>query len=252
MATLKRRPLLTIYDTITDLIHGTLGSNLHADSHPQVHTPGSHVPGPGTPSAIAWTNASGGGTGYADDKHVHDGVSLLSNRQFVRTGALYETIDRSVCANQNPLTSGQTYCVGIYLPAGLVVQTITWMAGTTPEATGTHCWSALADANRVIRAVSADNTGAAFFSASVEHPFTMTSPGGGYTIPADGIYYCCLCVVAGTMPTLACANSIGALTLLAPTKVGMDTTARTTPPPITSTTLAAFTGQSFSGYAYVS
>lgn len=248
MATLKRRPLLTIYDTITDLIHGTLGSNLHADSHTQVHTPGSHVPGAGTPSAVAWANAGGGGTGYADDKHIHDGVTLLSNRQFVRTGALYETVDRNVCANQNPLTSGQTYCVGQYLPAGLLVSTVTWMAGTTGESGGSHCWAGLADATRTIRAISGDNVGATFMGASAEKPFSMGTP---YTLPADGIYYCFLCVVATTVPTLACANSLGALTLLAPTKVGMDTTARTTPPAL-STVLAAFSGQSFTGYSYVS
>jgi hypothetical protein len=109
-------------------------------------------------------------------------------------------------------TTGTMVNTAIVLYAGDVVTNLTFIAGGTAEATGTHCWVALYDTQATPALVSGsqstDQTGAGFFSASAVHTMALGTP---FTVVTSGVYYASLSITAGTMPTLVCsavANTI--------------------------------------------
>jgi hypothetical protein len=91
----------------------------------------------------------------------------------------------------------------IPLPKGLLLSNLAVIIGSTAFATVTHGWLALLDSGRVVRAVSADQT-SSFGSAG--SPLALSVSGSAYTTTYGGPYYLMVCVVAGTMGTLAIGN----------------------------------------------
>ncbi len=113
--------------------------------------------------------------------------------------ALFETYPRWLSAsNQNVLTSGQPKLVGITLPAGLSVASISWMSATTP-----HLWSALYDSSLALLRQSTDDTSPTW-NANTLKTFTLSST---FTTTYSGFHYVALMSSAAsgnTVPTLAC------------------------------------------------
>ena len=68
------------------------------------------------------------------------------------------------------------------------------------ETGGSHCWVALADTGAVVRAVSADNTGATFWGANTAKTLSLAT-GGPYTVPSTGLYFCVFGMTASGMAT---------------------------------------------------
>jgi hypothetical protein len=132
----------------------------------------------------------------ADAGHVHQenaNQSLL----LAQSGALAETFPRYLASELNSPTSGVVACSAIPLPKNLVVTNLTAVGGNGGESGGSHCWMALLDSTLTVRAVSADNTGATFFTANARHTLAM---GAAYTVPTAGLYYVALSITATTMP----------------------------------------------------
>ena len=178
--------------------------------------------------------AAGNSTKAAAANHVHQNNADLS-LYLAPASATAETVPRGLCQNYSgPLVSGTVYISAIPLPAGLVVNNIGFMFGSTAFATTSHGWYALLDAGMVVRAVTADQTTA--FNTSFNNLKLGTN---AYTTPAAGLYYMAFCAVSGTMGTIS-SNGIGTSVpnQAPPILSGTSTTGATTPPG-TGTTLAA-------------
>jgi hypothetical protein len=127
-----------------------------------------------------------------------------------------ETMPRSAITTVTSiqtLTSATLYLVGVSLPKGALISSISFLSGTTAEAVGTHLWYALYDLNRVLLGQSADNTAAAALAASTLFTQNLVTP---FTTTYSGLYYLGICCVATTPPTLMGAISAVAATNIAP------------------------------------
>jgi hypothetical protein len=139
------------------------------------------------------------------------------------------------------LTTGTIYACAIALDYGININNISLLVSTTAEATGTHAWVGLADSGMNVLAVSADKTGATYFSSTQTAVTTaLTSP---YTTTTAGLFYVFVNVTAGTTPLFAAAAAVenAALSALAPVLCGSSSTGQTTPPTV-GTALTALTG----------
>lgn len=158
------------------------------------------------PDGVISAGASGSAA-RADHVHPENAHQYLLLEP---SGTLAVTFPRYLCTTAvTPLTN-TVYCCAIPLPKGLTVSNIIMMGSTAPETGGSHCWAALLDSTLTVKAVSADNTGATFFTNAAEHTFAM---GASYTIPAAGIFYIAWSCVATGMPNLmgALLSSTGAV-----------------------------------------
>lgn len=186
-------------------------------------------------------------------------VSLLSGGtkswlyQYLEpAGALAASLDgrASATAASAALTSGTVYAFAMPAEAGLLISNMT-MVSLTAEATGTHAWVGVADQNRKVLGVSADNTGAAYFAANTAVTTALATP---FTTSYTGLYYGFVCVVAsGTMPTFAASTAMAnaAVSAVAPVYCGTTLTAQTTPVAVGSS-LGAITGTAGHAlYAYL-
>lgn len=124
-------------------------------------------------------------------------------------GAIRATIPRAAVnsATGSPLLSGRISCFAIWLEAGDVVNSLTFVSGSTAGATLVHRWAALTDSSRVKLAISADDTSASW-AANTAQTYAMTTP---YTVTTSGWYYASLCVVGTTIPTLMAASGAAAV-----------------------------------------
>ena len=133
-----------------------------------------------------------------------------------------QTFDRRF-ANGTVLapTSGTMYMSAIFLPAGSVVNGITFVSSSTGETGGTHLWYALYRQDLTFIAQATDNTGATAFAANTAFRMALTAP---QTITVPGIYYLAfMCAQsAGGTPTLinallpTNANANGAIAGMTP------------------------------------
>jgi hypothetical protein len=215
-----------------------------------------------TVDGIHWyigANQSSSSTLFAFN-NLSDVLSLSSARANLGVGDLWlapsgatgETFPRQYGNAYLVPVSQQVYVSAIGLPAGLAVNSITMDVGGTAAATVTHGWYALLDSARVVRAVTADQTGGnwtATFAA-----VTLSAAASAYTTTYSGLYYVAFCITATTLPQLvngltSTSNAAG----LAPILCGTSGAATTTVPPALAATLGAVTfvaGDRF--YAYTS
>jgi hypothetical protein len=128
-------------------------------------------------------------------------VASLSRNDGTAAVCLIQNYPRTLVASSTLTapTSGTLRLDAVWLPAGLLVSSIAYFAGTTALGTGSNQWFALFDRNRNLLAITADDTDTAW-GANAAKRLALTTP---YRTPAAGLYYVGLCVVASTMPTLA-------------------------------------------------
>jgi len=124
------------------------------------------------------------------------------------------------------------YLTGIYLPAGFVVNGITFMSGAVAESTGTHLVFSLYRADTLtLLSTAADNTGGAAMGASLSFREPIVTP---VPCPYTGLYYLSfLCTASGTVPTLinitsAVNTNLGAVASTAPILAASQTATVTT------------------------
>lgn len=161
-------------------------------------------------------------------------------------GAIAETYPRRMAAAAAALTvtSGTLYLFGVYLPA-CTVTSITFVSGTTAEASGTHLWYALYNQNLSFIAQTTDNTAAAALGASTALTQSLTAT---QSINA-GIYYLGFQCTATTPPSLATYTSLTSVTNIAPIMAATSSTALTNAAPSPAGALTAITN---CAYAYIS
>lgn len=165
------------------------------------------------------------------------------------TAATYETYPRRhAVSNLTTMSTGRISVVGINLPAGFTVTTITFVSATTAESGGSHLWAALFNSSRQKLAISADDTGATSWAANTAFPFTMTTP---YLVPTSGFYYIGVCCV-GTVPTSAGISAgVTPAMSLPPVLAGFADSSLTDPASCPSTLSAITAGANATMYGYV-
>lgn len=165
-------------------------------------------------------------------------------------GTLGRTMPRSniIAAALSALTSGTVYVCRLLLPHGIPVSNVNILSNATAEATGTHCWAGLAGRDLVVKGISADNTGAAFFAASTFQQFAL---GAQYVTEYDGYYYVLFNCTATTPPTLSGNTLPAGIASQAPILCATSDTGKTTPYAL-GATLGALTASTQHFYATVS
>jgi hypothetical protein len=168
------------------------------------------------------------------------------------SGASGETFPRTYAnAYLTPVTQ-QVYVSAIGLPVGQLASSITMIVGGTAAATVSHGWYALLDSGRVVRAVTADQTGGNWTSTFAA--VTLSVAASAYTTTYSGLYYVAFCITATTLPNLVEGlTATGGVTSIAPVLCGTSGAATTTVPPALGSTLAAITAVAADRfYAYTS
>lgn len=157
-------------------------------------------------------------------------------------GTVASSVDGRMSATSTTaaLTSGTVYVNALPIDAGAIIRNIS-LFPTTAEATGTHAWAGIANSAGTVLAVSADNTGAAYFgpvATAVATP--LAAP---LVAPYSGLYYAFVCVVATTTPVFAAAPALTHANIpgIAPVLCGSTLTGQTTPVAVGSA-LGAITG----------
>jgi hypothetical protein len=168
------------------------------------------------------------------------------------TGALAQTHPRmgSAIGDLAALSTGRLTLVGIMLPAGLTITSISFMSRTTALSVGTNQWFALFNnaASPVLLRQTADDTSTAWAANTVK-TLNLSST---FTTTYSGLHYLGVMVAATTVPTLAGVSAAAsAFAALAPVLNGTSTTGLTTPASFTSPALAP-TATALNPYAYVS
>jgi hypothetical protein len=118
-------------------------------------------------------------------------------------GVIAQTLSRSgPMSNVTLATSGRLHLVAVELARGDLVSSISFFSATTAAVSPTNQWFALFDGavNR-LEVTNDDLTNA--WNANSKKTLSLASP---YTVPAAGIYYLGVCVVAATVPTFAGAT----------------------------------------------
>lgn len=152
---------------------------------------------------------------------------------FGRSGAIAENFSRmgATLANLSVLSSGRLSLVGIPLTAGQVVSTISFLSATTAADTPLNQHFSLWSSAREQLAVTADDTTTAW-AASTEKTLTLAAP---YTVPASGLYYAGIVVVATAVVTLAGHSTLTAPNALAPILNGPSNSGLTDPASLPAT-----------------
>lgn len=142
------------------------------------------------------------------------------------------TVPRALAsASSAALTSGTVYMCGIALNKGVTVSNISLFVAGTAESGGSHAWVGLADSSRVVKAVSADQTGATYFAGT--NTAVTTALAAAFTTTYAGLHYVFVCAV-GTTPVFAAAPALvnAALGNVPPILCGSSSTGQTTPPAV--------------------
>ena len=175
-------------------------------------------------------------------------VAVDATRHFgppLPTGALAETAPRNVGANGSALSTGRMSMVSIWLPAGVTVSSITFVAATTALSGGSNQWFALYNADRVLLRQTVDDTSTAWSSLS-KKTLALTST---FTTTYSGCYYLAINVTATTVPSLVVSATHGTLGNIPPIINGTSDTGLTDTAPATAAALTVTTNHP---YAYVS
>lgn len=165
------------------------------------------------------------------------------------SAALFETYTRADVADANTavLVSQRLEMVAIPLPAGVPINSITFVSGTTALVTGVNQWFALFDANLVQLGITADDAATAWL-ANTPKTLALTGP---VTPSTSALYYLGIMVRATTVPSLLAGQTGAVIGGLPPILHGSADAGLTNPAscPATATALTARVGIP---YAYVS
>jgi hypothetical protein len=183
------------------------------------------------------------GSDFARRSATHGGIPTAAAAQ--------STARNSSLSSNSILSSGRESVVLVWLNAGQVVTSITFMSGTQALVAGTNQWFSLRTSARVLLKTTADDTNTAWTSNTLK---TLTLSGGTYTVLTSGFYYVGIMVAAGTPPSLISSNSAnGSAVGIVPILTGNDATnTGLTTPATAPATSAAYTISGNLPYAYVS
>lgn len=154
-----------------------------------------------TNAAAAQTTANTATTNAATAQAAANGAVAVNGFD-LPSAADAETIPRGLISSITlaALTSAQLFLVAIPLTIGQVVNSISFLSGSTAVSTPVNQWFALFSSARVLRAISADDTNTAWGANTVK-TLAMTSP---YTITTNGLHYIGVMVKATiAVPTLS-------------------------------------------------
>lgn len=182
--------------------------------------------------------------------HLNTGWVVVSqfNESSIKPTTSYETVERQAVADDlAALASGTLFLVATDLPAGLLVNSITFVAGATGVGTPLNQWFALYDSGLNKLAVTADDTTTAW-SANAAKTLAIS---GGYRTQLAGLTYLGCMVKATTVPSLLGVAAKSAVAGLTPKLDGGSTTGLTTPATAPSPAAAITVGAGVP-YAYVS
>lgn len=184
---------------------------------------------------------AGLGIGLSQDPRTPLGMTASTP-----SGALAETISAPLCTTDGSvLSTGRMSLVGIYLYAGTVVTSATFLSGGTPLGTGTHQWFALYSSALALLKQTSNDTNAAW-AANTKKTLNFTST---YTVTTTGFYYLGINVTASTVPTLRTWAMSSGVSTQTPLLTGFSTSSLTTTAPDPA---AAITSQTNIPYGYVS
>lgn len=196
---------------------------------------------------------TGGGDLTADRALAVSDRGLLL-RDAMQPSGRYETRSRlDSGVGSSGITSGTLYLVPIWLPSGLTVASVTFVAGTTAGATLTNQWFALFNNSRVMLAVTSNDTTTAWGSNSAKTlsiAATAAGAAASYATTYEGVHYLGLVVTATTTPTIHSGGSANLALAGATPGVGGSNTGQTTPPGFPFTANAPTQGGPLA-YAYV-
>jgi hypothetical protein len=197
-------------------------------------------------------NALAGTTGLADAGAANALGSRMSQMDspFKPATALQETMPRNAATTGNlaALSTGRATFVGMYLPAGRVVTSITFVSGSTALSGNTNWWFTLASSNGTRLGLTADQT-VAGWGGNTAKTLALTSP---YTVTAEGIYYLGVMEAATTVNTLAGINISTILSTTAPLPAAIDSTNVGLTTPATAPATWTLTGAITIAYAWIS
>lgn len=169
-------------------------------------------------------------------------IALIRANAAMPTGAIAQSFDRRAASSTtgtNSLSTGRLSMYSVYLTAGTVVTSITFISSGTALSAGTNQWFALFDGGRNKLAITNDDTSTAWGSNTAK-TLNLTSP---YTILADGTYYVGINVTASTVPNLLGLIGSSVLAAIPPIIQGTADSGLTNPAscPPTATALTATT-----------
>lgn len=129
------------------------------------------------------------------------------------TGAVWQCVDRQFITLGSSVTVSGRVQMGLHwLPAGLVITTLSFYTGSAGATTGPqNQWAFVADSSRVGLSYSADLTTTAWGNSAAQ-VFTMAASKSDatptpYTIPTSGLYYVgIMSKSSGTSPTIITHN----------------------------------------------
>lgn len=139
------------------------------------------------------------------------------------TSAMYETFSRefgATTASGNFLLSQRLSMVGIWLPAGLTVTSISFMSAGTGATTPTVQLFGLYDSARALLRGTNDD-GATAWNGTTVKTLALTSP---FATTYSGLHYLGILVAAATVPTLYAAQPNATPTAIAPILCGTSNT----------------------------
>lgn len=157
------------------------------------------------------------------------GYTPVVTYPYVINGHKAESIPRTIAGvNIAAATSGTLVMQAIWLPAGLTINNLITMSGTTASATQTNRWLALYDQNRALLR-QGPNALTTVIAANTLWSDAITA----YTTTYSGIHYIGIMTAATTANSLIGATAAGNLAIRnqAPILTGTSTTALTTTAP---------------------
>lgn len=259
-----QHPAITLVDT--NGAPWTASSSIPAGTYAAVPTSGTLAARPAVPAKGDYYLATdtGGGTLYSALTagawtQVAAGITAAPAAHALRgslhtdalrpTAALAETVTRvGELGTAHALVSGRLDLVGIILPSGLTVTSISFVssAGAT---TPTNQWFALFDnaATPALLRQTADNTTTAWAGSTIR-TLALTS---SFVTTYTGLHYLGIMVAAATPTTLMAALGLNTINGLPPILAGFSTASLTTPASFTSPAIALTAGNRIP-YAYVS
>jgi hypothetical protein len=144
------------------------------------------------------------------------------------SGWRYTNLPRAMTKASSALpASGTLLATLLWLPAGITINTLGWISGSTAAGTPTHHWMVLMDSLRFVLVAATDKTTTAIAANTVQ-TYTLSTP--NYFVPYEGYYYAGLLVTATTMPTAMMVAGETVTNAIPPILTGSSTTALTTPP----------------------
>ena len=177
-------------------------------------------------------------------------ASLAAARLWMPTGAIAETMPRMGIRHEaQTIVTGRLHlAAGLILPAGVPVNSITFLSGGTALAGGSNQWFSLVDQAGNVLAKTADDTSTAW-AANAPKTLTLSAP---YTPVATTAVYAGIVVVASTMPNLVGVTQASTAAVQAAPKTAVFGTSSGLTNPASLGATTALNNHTWNLYAYVS